>query len=124
MAKSLADQLLGAGLVDRKKAQKVKNEKRKQDNHNRKHKIDVVDEVKLAAEQARKDKIERDRELNLQRKQEADQKALQAQAKQIIDHAKIKLMDADIKYNFVDQHDKKIKSIWYRDGRIRKKNSR
>ena len=61
MAKSLADQLAGIGLVDKKQLQKDKAEKRKQERLQRKHKTVDVDENKVLAEQARKDKVERDR---------------------------------------------------------------
>lgn len=112
MAKSLADQLAGMGLVDKDKAKKAKAEKRKQEKQQRKHKTEQTDEAKLAAEQAMKEKVERDRQLNKERQAQAEQKALMAQVKQIVDTTKITSPDGEIKYNFVDNTDNKIKGIY------------
>mgnify|MGYP006210272989 CR=1 FL=1 len=67
---SLQDQLLKAGLVDKKQVKQVNKEKRKQTNVARRSSEEVVDEVKQQAEQARLEKVQRDRELNRQRDQE------------------------------------------------------
>jgi len=112
MAKSIADQLMGLGLADKKQIQKDKAEKRKQDKQNRKHKVQTEDESKLAAEAARKEKVENDRHLNLERQRKADEKALVAQVKQIIEQTCIKLNEGDIKFNFADRFDKKIKFVY------------
>ena len=47
---SLQDQLLKAGLVDKKKASKAKKQKHKQSKVKQKNKIEAVDEAKVAAE--------------------------------------------------------------------------
>jgi len=112
MAKSIADQLMGLGLADKKQIQKDKNEKRKQEKQDRKHKSGVVDENKLAVEKARKEKAERDRKLNLEKQAEANKKALLAQVKQIIERTHINIEDGEIKFNFVDRNDNKIKAIY------------
>lgn len=112
MSKSIADQLMGLGLADKKQVQKDKAEKRKQEKQARKHKLETADESKEAIEQARRDKAERDRLLNLERQKKADEKALLAQVKQILQHTAIRIDDGEIKYNFADRHDNKIKSIW------------
>ena len=112
MAKSIADQLLGLGLADKKQIQKDKNEKRKQDKQDRKHKSGGVDETKIAIEQARKDKAERDRQLNLEKQAEANKKALLAQVKQIIERTHINVDEGEVKFNFVDRNDNKIKAMY------------
>jgi uncharacterized protein YaiL (DUF2058 family) len=106
---SLQDQLLKAGLIDSKKAKQANKEKRKETNVARRSAEPVVDEVKQSAEQARLEKIERDRELNRQREAELQQKAIAAQIKQLIEnHRQSKDSDKknegskDVEYNFTD----------------------
>ncbi|OZY85791.1 nucleoprotein/polynucleotide-associated enzyme [Cellvibrio mixtus] len=101
---SLQDQLLKAGLIDAKKAKQANKEKRKETNVARRSSEEVVDEVKQSAEQARLEKIERDRELNRQRDLELQQKAIAAQIKQLIEnHRQPKgAGNGDVEYNFTD----------------------
>lgn len=101
---SLQDQLLKAGLIDAKKAKQANKEKRKETNVARRSSEEVVDEVKQSAEQARVEKIERDRELNRQRDLELQQKAIAAQIKQLIEnHRQPKgAGNGDVEYNFTD----------------------
>ncbi len=109
MAKSLAEQLLKAGLVDPKKAKSVKKEQYDSQKHARKHKLETVDEAKAAAEAARQQKLERDRELNRQIKEEAERKAVIAQIRQLIDSNKVDRRRGDVAYNFT--HLNKVKTI-------------
>jgi len=81
MSKSLQDQLLNAGLVNKNQVKKAKTDKRKQQRNNR---ADVVVDHKLLAQQALTDKNVRDRELNQKKQQQAEQKAITAQIKQLI----------------------------------------
>ncbi len=101
---SLQDQLLKAGLIDAKKAKQANKEKRKETNVARRSSEEVVDEVRQSAEQARLEKIERDRELNRQRDLELQQKAIAAQIKQLIEnHRQAKgAGNGDVEYNFTD----------------------
>lgn len=101
---SLQDQLLKAGLVDGKKAKQANKEKRKQAKVERRASEPKIDETKLAAENARQEKAERDRALNKQRDEELERKALAAQIKQLIENhrqAKIKGKE-EVEYNFKD----------------------
>lgn len=107
--KSLAEQLLKAGLVDDKKAKAVKKEKYVEQKHARKHKVETVDEARSAADLARQQKLERDRELNRQRQQEAEQRAIIAQVRQLIDCNKVERRQGDISYNFT--HQGKVKTL-------------
>jgi hypothetical protein len=99
---SLQDQLLKAGLVDKKKAQKAQKVKHEQAKLKRKNKIETVDEARLAAQKAQAEKVERDRQLNLQRKQEAEQRAITAQIRQLIEMNRQEKGTGDITYNFTD----------------------
>lgn len=101
---SLQDQLLKAGLIDTKKAKQANKEKRKETNVARRSNEEVIDEVKQSAEQARLEKVERDRELNRQRDLELQQKAIAAQIKQLIEnHRQPKgAGNGDVEYNFTD----------------------
>ncbi len=106
---SLQDQLLKAGLVDKKQVKQVNKEKRKQTNVARRSAEGVVDEVKQQAEQARLEKAERDRELNRQRDQEMQNRAIAAQIKQLVDNNR-QPKGGDVEYNFTDgKHVKKIR---------------
>ena len=111
MSKSIADQLLGLGLADKKQIQKDNADKRKQQKQSRKHKSPIDDQAKLEAQAARKEKTEKDRQLNLERQKQAEQKAILAQVRQMIKAAKVE-SDGEIKFNFVDRLNKKIKFIY------------
>ena len=110
MAKSLQEQLLAAGLIDKQKAKKAAKELKKQDHLQRTGQDNQLDEAKAKAEAMRKEKAERDRALNRQKETEAQQKAIAAQIKQLIQTNAIKSEYADIKYQFVDG--KKVKQLY------------
>lgn len=100
---SMRDQLLKAGLVDEKKLKEVKKAKHQQTKSRKgKNKGGAVDEARLAAEKARAEKVERDRQLNLQHKQEAEQRAIAAQVRQIVEMNRQEKGAGDIAYNFTD----------------------
>ncbi len=98
---SLQDQLLKAGLIDTKKAGKIKKTKYRQAQQKQKNKIETLDEAKLAAQQAQAEKVERDRQLNQQRKREVERKAIAAQVRQLIEMNR-QPGDGDIGYSFSD----------------------
>lgn len=102
MANSLKDQLLKAGLVDARKISDVVKEKKKQEQQQRKHKIETVDEAKLNAQKAQQEKVERDRQLNFERDEQARHKAIIAQIKQLIEVSRVSRDGAEIAYNFTD----------------------
>ena len=99
---SLQDQLLKAGLVDKKKAHKINKTKNKQVKQKQKNKIETTDKTKLAAQQAQAEKVERDRQLNLQRKTEAERKAVAAQIRQLVEMNRQTGDEGDIDYSFTD----------------------
>lgn len=102
MANSLKDQLLKAGLVDARKISSAVKEKKKQEMQQRKHKIETVDEAKLNAQKTLQEKVERDRQLNFERDEQARHKAIIAQIKQLIEVSRLSREGADIAYNFTD----------------------
>lgn len=110
---SLQDQLLKAGLIDKKKATQVNKEKRKKSKVERRSKEQIIDETKASIQQSRVEKVERDRELNHQRQEEANKKAIAAQIKQLIQINKLKKVAGEVGYNFVDEN--KIKKLYITD---------
>jgi uncharacterized protein YaiL (DUF2058 family) len=106
---SLQDQLLKAGVIDKNKAKKIKQEKHKQTKQQPKNQP-VVDETKELARRAQAEKAERDRETNRQRQAEADKRAIQAQIRQLIVSNRIPRGHGDATYQFSDQ--RKIKKLY------------
>lgn len=106
---SLQDQLLKAGLADEKKAKTIRSEKRKQRKQQPKGAVQVS-EAETRARQAREEKAERDRQLNLERQQAAEKKAIQAQIRQLVETNRLDRSRGETSYQFV--HDKKIKKIF------------
>lgn len=109
---SLQDQLMKSGLVDQKKAKKLKQEKRKQQKQQGKGQP-VIDEAKQAAKRAMAEKAARDSEINRKNHAIAEQKAIQAQIIQLIELNRIERSKGDISYQFVDG--KKIKKLYVSD---------
>jgi uncharacterized protein YaiL (DUF2058 family) len=104
MSNSLFEQLKENGLIDNKKAKKAKQNQYK-NNKKQKRKKGVaaqLDETTLLAQQTHAEKVERDRSLNQQRKEEAEHKAIAAQIKQLIETNRVENSDGDIVYNFTD----------------------
>ena len=101
MANAFQDQLRKAGLVDEKKVKKAKKEKYQQAKKQGKNAV-VEDEAKLLAKKAMEEKAARDRELNRQKKEEADKKAVVAQIRQLITMNAQPRDDGELAYNFSD----------------------
>lgn len=113
MGNAFQDQLLKAGLVTKqqvKKAQSTTHKKKKQ----RSKKDKNVDENKLKAQQAIKEKVDHDKELNKRKEEQAKQKAISAEIDQLITKNCIKRSDeCEIVYNF--EHRKKVNRIYVND---------
>ena len=103
MALSLQEQLLKAGLTNEKKAKKAKK--------NSKKTRDLKREVKAAAEEKRQAQLQKDKALNEEIKRQAEQKAIQAQIKQLIEMNSLELPGSNktVIYNFTD--DNKVKTL-------------
>jgi uncharacterized protein len=110
---SLQEQLLKAGLVDKKKVQKVNQDKSKQKKIERRTGTESVNEAREAALEMQRKNAERARELNAQRDAEAAQKAVKAQIAQLVEQnrqPRAKNGKGDIAYNFT--HGSKIERIY------------
>lgn len=99
---SLQDQLLKAGLIDDKRANKIKKDKHKQTRKKQKNKIETTDEARLAAQRAQAEKAERDRRLNQQRKADAERKSIAAQVRQLVEMNRQAVGEGEIEYSFTD----------------------
>ncbi len=97
---SLQEQLMKAGLVDKKKVQKVNQDKTKQKKEERRTGQQSVDEAKLAAAELQRKNAERAREFNAQRDAAANEKAIQAQITQLVQTNRQNKGKGDIAYNF------------------------
>ncbi|MFV0476367.1 MAG: DUF2058 domain-containing protein [Parahaliea sp.] len=109
MSKSLKEQLLQAGLADAKRAKQFDKEKRKSARVARRSGHVLEDEIKVAARQARVEKIEHDRELNQQLNEKAQRKAINAQIRQLIDNNQVE-RGGDVSFHFSDG--KQVKKIY------------
>ncbi|MFN2360816.1 MAG: DUF2058 domain-containing protein [Marinobacter sp.] len=109
---SLQDQLLKAGLADEKKAKAIRNEKHKKRKQQPKGTVEI-NEAEVRARQAKEEKAEKDRQLNLQHQKEAEKKAIQAQIRQLVETNRLDRSRGETSYQFV--HDKKIKKIFVDD---------
>lgn len=98
---SLQEQLLKAGIVDKKKAKQAEQEKRKKNKQANKGQPQK-DETKELAKQALAEKSARDRELNRQKEQAAEEKAIAAQIKQLIEVNRIDRSKGESSYQFTD----------------------
>ncbi len=104
MANSLQDQLLKAGIVNKQKASKVNAEKRKKQKQSRHSKSSSVDADKLAIQQAQSEKAKKDRQLNQQRQQQLQNKAIEAQIQQLIISHRQPQNDNELVYQFADNN--------------------
>lgn len=118
MGKSLADQLLGAGLVDGKKAKKLQKEKRQQ--RKQQSPDSGTDQARL--QQQRAAQAEKDRELNRQRKEAEEVRARHAQVQQLLETHRI-ASSGDIRFQFADPRDRRIKQL-YVGGDVRERLAR
>ena len=98
---SLKDQLLNAGLVDKKKAKQLKQELRKEAKVRQKGQV-RLDDNKEQVKRNLVEKAERDRQLNKQQQEVVERKAIQAQISQLITMNRIKRESGDIAYQFTD----------------------
>lgn len=95
MAKlTLQEQMLQAGLVNKKKLLKTKKGSKKS--------RDLAKEVKASVEQNKQEQLDRAKELNQQQKEHKLTKEIKAQIKQLIEMNKINQKPSDLKYNFTD----------------------
>src|SRR5690606_29421556 len=109
MSLSLRDQLLKAGLVNEKQAKQAGKQKQKEQRLANKCQAELDDSARRAALAAQAEKAARERELNRQQQEKAEQKARAAQIKQLIERSRLPKLNSDDYYNFVD--DKNVKRL-------------
>ena len=102
MANSFGDQFLKAGLVNKDQLNKATKSKNKQQKLKHKQKIEVVDEAAEAARRVAAEKAAHDRELNRLQKEAVEQKAVQAQIRQLVEMNRVPRDDGEMGYNFQD----------------------
>jgi len=116
MKGSLQDQLLGSGLIKKQDANNIKTAKKKKAKQNKANNVVEKSEASRLAEETRLKEQEKSLALNKARKQEAEQKAIVAQIRQMIEINSIQKKDAKttddeaLSYNFTDTG--KIKTIY------------
>lgn len=111
-AKSLQEQLLGVGLVDKKKVKKLKAESLQHKQKVKKGKVVATDNDGRQEElkRQRELKAEKDRALNMERQKLTEQKAIHGQIRQMIEQNRVRKEDGDIAYHFTDN--KKVKQLY------------
>lgn len=100
---SLQDQLLKAGVVDKKQAKKAAHDKRMEKKKVQKGQVDNADaEAKARLKKQREEQSAADRQRNIERQQQEKLKADQAAAKQLIASNHQPLKEGDEPYSYVD----------------------
>jgi uncharacterized protein len=102
MSLSLREQLLAAGLGNKKQAKQAETQESQRQHQERKSKAPPKpDPRQVAAERAQAAKVARDQELNRQRQMDAERKARMAEIKQLIEQHRLPKVETDDYYNFV-----------------------
>ncbi|CAL1241087.1 DUF2058 domain-containing protein [Candidatus Methylocalor cossyra] len=96
----LKEQLLKAGLISEQQLKRAQREQRK--NNRQQGPQGRASEDAQRRQQALAEKAERDRQLNRQRQEEAQRKALAAQVRQLIETHRQGQGDGDTPFHFVD----------------------
>ncbi len=115
MGLSLQEQLLKAGLVDKKQVKKADHEKRVKSKKKRKLGDSFEDRDKLRLQQQQAERAKQDQKLNTERNQQAQQKADLAAAQQLVAANHIAVEEGDANYHYVDATGK-IKRIQVHQG--------
>jgi len=103
MANSLQDQLLKAGAASKQQGQKASTERRKKNKQKKKKGSGPqLNENSIESRQIQAEKAARDRELNRQRQEAANNKAIAAQILQLIELNRLPREDCETAYNFID----------------------
>lgn len=107
-------QLLKAGLVNKKQVKKANQEKSKKRKQQKKTKDVAVDETRIKVQQLADEKTKRDRDLNKQKEDQARNKAISLEIDQLIkSHCLKRDASCEIIYNF--EHRKKVNRIYIND---------
>ncbi len=113
MANPFQEQLLKAGLVSKDKVNKSNKSKYKKARQQPKSGRTEADELKQQVKQAARNKQERDRELNRQKVELDNKKAIAGQIRQLVEMNRIDTSEGETAFNF--EVDNKIKRIYVSD---------
>ncbi len=102
MSTSLRDQLLKAGLINKKQVNEAERLLERQERHGPKRKHEVPPERARPPQKAQAEKTARDQALNRKQQEKAERKARFAQVKQLIEQNRLPAIEGDEFYNFVD----------------------
>ena len=112
---SLREQLLAAGLGNKKQARQAEQEQRqnehrsKQEQRQQPKRQPPTPAPPTAAQLAQQAKAARDKELNRKRQEQIELRAREAEIKQLIEEHRLPRIESDDYYNFV--HGKKIRRV-------------
>ena len=99
----IKDQLLKSGLVNDKQLKKTAREQRKDVQQSRQQgKLTEQESQRIKLLEAQQAKQQKDRALELFRKQASDKKAVDAQIRQLLSHTALTQTDGELVYNFTD----------------------
>nr|MDA3904400.1 DUF2058 family protein [Desulfuromusa sp.] len=101
MGLSLQEQLLQAGLVDKKQVKKADHEIRMKNKKQRKGGGFAEDREKQRFKQQQDERAKQDRQLNAERDQQAQRKADLAAAQQLIETNRLPVKEGDVVYHYV-----------------------
>ncbi len=102
MGLSLQDQLLKAGLVDKKQVKKADHERRVKNKKKRKIGDSFEDRDKLRLQQQQAERAEQDLKLNAERNLQIQRKADLAAAQQLIEANRVPIDEGNVVYHYVD----------------------
>jgi uncharacterized protein YaiL (DUF2058 family) len=103
MSTSLRDQLLKAGLIDKRQANEAERQQQRRERQPPpKHGSAVTSDGSLARQVAQSAKVARDQALNRRQLEKAEKKARLAQIKQLIEQNRLPTVENGEPYNFVD----------------------
>ena len=110
MGLSIQEQLLKAGMVDKKQVKKAQHEKRVESKKNQKGGGPSEDSTRLRLQQQQAEQAKQNQKLNAERNLQAQQKADQAAARQLIESNKLPIEEGGVTYHYLGL-DGKIKRI-------------
>jgi hypothetical protein len=110
MGLSLQEQLLKAGMVNQKQVKKAQHEKRVENKKKKKGGVSSEESAKVRLQQQQAEQAKQNQKLNAERNLQAQQKADQAAARQLIASNKVALEEGGVTYHYVGA-DGKIKRI-------------
>lgn len=101
MGLSIQEQLLKAGLVDKKQIKKADHDKRVKNKKKRKAGASFEDKDRLRLQQQQVERAQQDSKLNAERNQQTQQKADQAAVQQLISANRMPIEEGDVSYHYV-----------------------